>query len=113
MTHEDFIIDLFRRVDDMKKNVPPYCETMLWPNGVVTMGFMNERPSVGVQHKIRAGTAGPPSPASATAKGFVRFPTKPYKHARVCLPIDIRKITIQSYGIDLIIFFSMVRGLLG
>ncbi|MGZ8217705.1 hypothetical protein [Methylomagnum sp.] len=40
MTDEDFIIDLFCRVDDRMKEVPQHSQAALWPSEVVTLGLL-------------------------------------------------------------------------
>ena len=40
MTTEDFIIDLFCRVDDRMKNVPNHSQASLWPSELVTIGLL-------------------------------------------------------------------------
>ena len=40
MTHEDFIIDLFCRVDDAMKDVPQHRQAALWPSEIVTVGLL-------------------------------------------------------------------------
>jgi hypothetical protein len=38
MTHEDFITDLFSRVDDRMLDVPKHPQAALWPSELVTLG---------------------------------------------------------------------------
>lgn len=40
MTTEDFIIDLFCRVDDRMKDVPNHSQAALWPSELVTIGML-------------------------------------------------------------------------
>lgn len=40
MTTEDFIIDLFCRIDDQMKGVPKHSQAHLWPSEVVTVGAL-------------------------------------------------------------------------
>ena len=40
MTTEDFIIDLFCRIDDPMKDVPKHSQAHLWPSEVVTIGVL-------------------------------------------------------------------------
>lgn len=41
MTHEDFITELFCRVDDQMKEVPQHSQALLWPSEVVTLGLFS------------------------------------------------------------------------
>lgn len=47
MTTEDFIIDLFCRVDDRMKHVPQHGQAALWPSEVVTLGLLFALKGVG------------------------------------------------------------------
>ena len=49
MTTEDFIIDLFCRVDDRMKNVPNHSQAALWPSELVTIGMLFAVKGVGQQ----------------------------------------------------------------
>ena len=49
MTTEDFISDLFCRVDDRMKNVPNHCQAALWPSELVTIGLRFAVKGVGQQ----------------------------------------------------------------
>lgn len=40
MTHEDFITDLFSRVDDRMLDVPKHPQAALWPSELVTLGLL-------------------------------------------------------------------------
>ena len=40
MTTEDFIIDLFCRIDDQMKDVAKHSQAHLWPSEVVTVGVL-------------------------------------------------------------------------
>ncbi len=40
MTHEDFITDLFSRVDDRMLGVPKHPQAALWPSELVTLGLL-------------------------------------------------------------------------
>ena len=40
MTTEDFITDLFCRVDDRMENVPNHPQAALWPSELVTIGML-------------------------------------------------------------------------
>lgn len=40
MTHEDFIIELFYRVDDAMADVAQHRQAALWPSEIVTLGLL-------------------------------------------------------------------------
>ena len=40
MTHEDFIIELFCRVDDAMTDVAQHRQAALWPSEIVTLGLL-------------------------------------------------------------------------
>ena len=40
MTTEDFIIDLFCRIDDQMREVPKHSQAPLWPSDAVTIGVL-------------------------------------------------------------------------
>ncbi|HZV82571.1 MAG TPA: hypothetical protein VFF53_10440 [Geobacteraceae bacterium] len=40
MTTEDFIIDLFCRIDDQMTGVPKHSQAHLWPSEAVTVGVL-------------------------------------------------------------------------
>lgn len=42
MTTEDFITELFCRVDDQMKDVPSHSQDSLWPSEVVTLGLLHD-----------------------------------------------------------------------
>ncbi len=47
MTTEDFITELFCRVDDQMKDVPSHSQASLWPSEVVTIGLLHAIKGVG------------------------------------------------------------------
>ena len=49
MTTEDFITDLFCRVDDRMENVPNHPQAALWPSELVTIGLLFAVKGVGQQ----------------------------------------------------------------
>ena len=49
MTTQDFITDLFCRVDDRMENVPNHSQAALWPSEVVTIGLLFAIKGVGQQ----------------------------------------------------------------
>ena len=47
MTTEEFIIELFGRVDDELQTVPKHTQARLWPSEVVTLGLLFALKGVG------------------------------------------------------------------
>ena len=47
MTTEDFISELFYRVDEAMKDVPKHPQASLWPSEVVTLGVLFALKGVG------------------------------------------------------------------
>jgi hypothetical protein len=104
MTNEDFITDLFCRVDDHMKNVPNHSQASLCPSELVTIGILHAVKGVGTQAFYRW--------LSGNFKGcFPNLPERPrlfrrlrnrWRWALMFLAKPSLLGIIDTYGIELI-----------
>jgi hypothetical protein len=104
MTTEDFIIDLFCRVDDRMKNVPNHSRAALWPSELVTIGVLFAVKGVGQQAFYRwlARDHGPLFPALPERTRLFRRLKTHWRWAQMFLAQPSLLGVIDSYGVELI-----------
>ena len=102
MTTEDFITDLFCRVDDRMENVPNHPQAALWPSELVTIGLLFAVKGVGQQAFYRwlSRDFGPLFPALTERTRLFRRLKTHWKWAQMFLAEPSLLGVIDSYGVE-------------